>query len=324
MTGTTRRTCLLSIATAASLAALPFSAMASSDPIRFVMPYGAGGLLDSIVRQLVDKMSGELGQPIIIENKPGANGIVGASFAASARPDGLTYFVGATGPLSLNVLLRDGLPFDLESFDPVGTMMSGPLTVAVPTSTGIEDFDGVKAFAQEAGRPLRYGTLGPGSVTHLFGIVLQSSLDVPITDVAYRDNASMLVDTVSGQLDLNFSTPVSLIEQQNAGNIRVLAISTDERDPMLPDVPTLAELGHPELRSSFWFGLLAPAGTPESEKQRVSAALQKAMADPDLQQRMLATGMTPQVGGPDALQAILDEDVTFWGGIISENDISLN
>jgi len=324
MTSISRRNYLLAVAAAASLSALPLQANAAGDPIRFVVPYGAGGLLDGLIRQVSEKMAVELDQPVIVENKPGANGIVGASFAASARPDGLTYFVGATGPLSLNVLLREGLPFSLDSFEPVGTLMTGPLTVSVPASTGIESFEDVKAFAEEAGRPLRYGTLGPGSVTHLFGIVLQNALDVPMSDVAYRDNASMLVDTISGQLDLNFSTPISLIEQQNAGNISILAISIDERDPTLPDVPTLAELGHPELRSSFWFGLLAPAGTPDEEKQRVSTALQNAMADPALQERMTSAGMTPRVGGPEAMQAILDEDVNFWGSIISENEITLD
>lgn len=324
MSRITRRSCLFSIAMAASIAALPQPSVAAGEPIRVVMPYGAGGLIDGVVRQVTEKMAAELGQPIIIENKPGANGIVGASFAASARPDGLTYFVGATGPLSLNVLLRDGLPFSLDSFEPVGTMMSGPLTISVPTATGVESVDELAAFATEAGRPLRYGTLGPGSVTHLFGIVLQDALGVPMTDVAYRDNASMLVDTISGQLELNFSTPISLIEQQNAGALRILAISTENRDPMLPEVPTVTELGHPALQSSFWFGLLAPAGTPEEATRRVSTALQNAMADETLQQRMTAAGLLPQIGGPEALQAVLDRDVAFWGGIIAQNQITLN
>ena len=307
----------------AAFAPLAVSAQ-TDDPITMIVPYGGGGLIDGLVREISDSMATDLGQPVLVENKPGANGIIGATAAASAKPDGLTFFIGATGPVSLNLMLRKNLAFTEDSFVPVGTMMSGPLTITVPTSMGVNTIDELKAYAEETGKPLRYGTLGPGSVTHLFGMVLQDALGVPMVPVAYRDNSTMAVDLLNGQQDLNFSTPISLIKHQDDGNVKIVAISTEERSPRFPDLPTTTELGYPSLVSSFWFGVLAPAGTPQEQIDRVSAALQKAMSDEALQAKMIKVGMSPDVGGPDAMRAQLETDKAFWGTVISENEISLD
>lgn len=324
MTTFTRRNIIAAAGVAAATSIAPFGAFAQSgDPIHLVVPYGGGGLIDGLVREIGNMMSEELGQPVVVENKPGSNGIIGATYAANAKPDGLTYFIGATGPLSLNVLLRDNLTYDLDSFEPVGTMMSGPLTVTVPASIEANTLDELKAYAEELGQPLRYATLGPGSVTHLFGKVLQDSLGVEMVDVAYADNPSAIVDLIGGLNDLNFSTPISLVKYQEEGDVKMIAISSPERHEKFPDLPTTTELGHPELVSSFWFGMLAPAGTPEEEISRVSAALENAMQDEALQEKMNNVGMTPEVGGVEAMQEQLDWDRDFWGGVIEDNNISL-
>jgi len=324
MTDVNRRMILSAAGLAMAGAFAPIGALAQSgDPIRLVVPYGAGGLLDGLVREVGDRIASELGQPVIVDNRPGSNGIIGATYAANAAADGRTYFVGATGPLSLNVLLRDDLTYDMDSFDPVGTMMSGPLTITVPSSLNISSLEELKAHAERTGQPLRYATLGPGSVTHLFGMVLQSELGVPMVDVSYRDNPSQIVDLIAGQNDLNFATPISLVAHVESGDVRMLAISSPERDPGFPDVPTTTELGYPGLVSSFWFGFLAPAGTPAAEVSRFSAALQVAMSDEELQQRMRNAGMQPNVGGPEAMQAQLDWDMDFWGSVIEDNNITI-
>ncbi|WP_157017298.1 Bug family tripartite tricarboxylate transporter substrate binding protein [Mesorhizobium xinjiangense] len=324
MTDATRRIFLSAAALAVATSFAPIGALAqSSDPIRLVVPYGAGGLLDGLVREVGDRIAAELGQPVLVDNRPGSNGIIGATYAANADADGLTYFVGATGPLSLNVLLRDDLSYDMDSFEPVGTMMSGPLTITVPSALNVSTLEELKAHAESTGQPLRYATLGPGSVTHLFGMVLQSELGVPMVDVSYRDNPSQIVDLIAGQNDLNFATPISLVAHVNSGDVRMLAISSPERDPGFPDLPTTTELGFPGLVSSFWFGFLAPAGTPAEEVSRFSAALQNAMSDEELQQRMRNAGMQPNVGGPQEMQAQLDWDMDFWGGVIEANGITI-
>ncbi|MEZ5653705.1 MAG: tripartite tricarboxylate transporter substrate binding protein [Burkholderiaceae bacterium] len=318
-----RRKVLAALGLAISTAMTPAISWAD-DAIKLIIPYGGGGLIDGLVREMADTMTKELGQPVIVENKPGSNGIIGASFVAAAKPNGQTYLVGATGPLSLNVLLRKNLPFKMASFEPVGTMFSGPLTVTVPTAMGVNNLAELKAYAEKTGKPLRYAMLGPGSVTHLFGMVLQDALGVKLVPVAYKSNPEMIVDQIGGQVDLNFSTPISLVKHVESGDLKILAVSTEKRMDKFPNLPTVVEIGHPELISSFWFGLVAPAGTPQAEKERVSAALKKAVGVQDLQARMINAGMTPNVGGIDAMKAQLDWDVGFWGKVISKNNISLN
>lgn len=319
-----RRKILAAAGFAASLALTPFSAQAADETIHLIVPYGGGGLVDGLVRQMADTMTQELGQPVVVENKPGSNGIIGASYVAGSKPDGTTYLVGATGPLTLNALLRKNLPFSMDSFEPVGTMFTGPLTVTVPASMGVNNMAELKDWAVKSGKPLRYAMLGPGSVTHLFGMVLQDALGVPLTNVAYKHNPEMIVDQIGGQIELNFSTPISLIKHVASGDLKILAISTEERMDRFPDLPTVVEEGYPQLISSFWFGLVAPTGTPKAEQNRVSAALQVAMSRQDIQDKMIKVGMTPIVGGADAMQAQLDWDQEFWGKVIKDNNISLD
>lgn len=318
----TRRGAIAALAATAAFTPT-FATAQSSDPITLVVPYGAGGLIDGIVRQVADMMSKDLGQPVLVENKPGANGIVGAQYVASADPDGLTYLVGATGPISLNILLRPNLPYGLDDFTPVATMLSGPLSVAVPANIGVEKIEDLVTYANDTGKPLRYATLGPGSVTHLFGLILESELGVDMADVAYRNNTSALVDLMGGQAELNFSSPISLLEHQKSGDLKILALTTPERMEQFPDIPTTTELGYPNLVSSFWFGLMAPDGTPQEMVDKVSAATEKAMNDSELQAQMEKVGMIPEPGGPDALQAQLDSDMKVWGKVVEDNEIVL-
>ncbi|WP_136637711.1 Bug family tripartite tricarboxylate transporter substrate binding protein [Pseudooceanicola onchidii] len=319
----TRRAAIAAVGATVALG-LPQASVAQSDePITLVVPYGGGGLIDGIVRQVADMMTTELGQTVLVENKPGANGIIGASYVAAAKNDGLTYLIGATGPISLNILLRPNLPYGFDSFEPVATMLSGPLTVTVPTAIGVDTIEGLADYAKQTGKPLRYATLGPGSVTHLFGLTLKKELGVEMNDVAYRNNPSSLVDMIGGQNELNFSSPISLLEHQKAGDIKILAVTTPERMEQFPDLPTTTELGFPSLVSSFWFGVMAPAGSPDEMTSKVSTAVQNAMQDQDLQDKMFKVGMTPQVGGADALQAQLDSDKEFWGKVVTDNNITL-
>tara|TARA_R110000751_G_scaffold115684_2_gene215075 strand:+ start:582 stop:1556 length:975 start_codon:yes stop_codon:yes gene_type:complete len=318
-----RRIAIAAVGAALALATPQIASAQSNEPITFVVPYGGGGLVDGMTRQIADLVSTELGVPVLVENKPGANGIIGSQYVASAKADGLTFLVGATGPISLNVLLRPNLPYGLEDFDPVATMFSGPLTVTVPASLGVDTIDGLAEYAKETGRPLRYATLGPGSVTHLFGLIMQGELGVDMVDVAYRNNPAALVDLMGGQAELNFSTPISLLDHEKSGDIKMLAITTPERMDQFPDLPTTTELGYPNLESSFWFGLLAPAGTPAEIIEKVGAAVEHAINDADFQQKMINVGMIPQPGLADAMQAQLDTDMKVWGKVVKENNITL-
>src|SRR6185312_2193479 len=245
----------------------PFAAPAivrarSSQTIFIIVPYASGGSIDSLMRSIAKGMSEALEQPVLVDNKPGANGIVGSQYVARAPKDGSVLLAGGTGPISLNVLLRKALPYKLEDFASVAMLCNGPLSLTVNSKMPTTDIKSFVAYAKARDKPLFYATLGPGSVTHLFGIMMGKSMGFAVTDVAYRNNPASVMELLSGECDLNFATPAAIIEHVRAGQLRLLAISSDKRMPNLPDVPTLAESGYPELSASFWTALHAPAGTP--------------------------------------------------------------
>ncbi|MAW88813.1 MAG: hypothetical protein CMJ42_20020 [Phyllobacteriaceae bacterium] len=311
------------MAAAASIAA-PFAPAALADEtIHIVVPYQGGGTVDSIVRMVAEGMSKELGQPVVVENKPGANGIIGSQYVASAKPDGLTLLSGGTGPVSLNAMLRPELPYKVESFAPVAMLFDGPLSVTVPTWMKVDDIDGLKKYAADNGNPLRYGTMGPGSVTNLFGLLLEQQLGTEMVDVAYKNNPSSLVDLIGGQAELSFATPIALVEHMKAGDVKILALTTKERHPKFPDIPTMVELGYTDLIASFWTGLLAPAGTPQETVDRLGAAAVKAMNTPEITELLTSRGLNPLPGGPQAMADQLAHDQKVWGAIIKENNLTI-
>lgn len=301
----------------------PQAASAAGEPIHIVVPYGGGGMIDALVRMVGEKMALELGQPVVVDNKPGANGIIGSSFVAAAKPDGLTILSGGTGPVSLNAMLRKNLPFSVDSFEPVAMLFDGPLSVTVPASMKVNNIKEFVAYGQKKGEPVSYGTMGPGSVTHLFGLLLGQQADLKMRDVAYRNNPSSLVDLISGQVDLSFATPISLLKHMKAGEVKVLALTTKERSSKFPEIPTMVESGYPDLVASFWTGFLAPKGTPKAEVDRIAKAAVNAMNDPKISEFLVARGMNPKAGGPEAMAAQLATDVKVWGATIKRNNLSL-
>lgn len=299
----------------------PHAALAG-EPIHIVVPYGGGGMIDALVRMVAEKMAVELDQPVVVDNKPGANGIIGSQFVASAKPDGLTILSGGTGPISLNAMLRKNLPYSVDSFAPVAMLFDGPLSVTVPAKLNINSMKEFEAYGAQKGSPVSYGTMGPGSVTHLFGLLLAKETKLKMRDVAYRNNPSSLVDLISGQVDLSFATPIALVKHMQANEVKVLALTTKERSSKFPDIPTLTELGYP-MTASFWTGFLAPKGTPKAEIDRIAQAAVNAMNDPKISGFLSARGLNPNPGGPDAMAAQLADDAKVWGKTIKEEGLSL-
>lgn len=321
---TTRRAALAALLAGATALCAPFAATAQSgETITIVVPYAGGGFVDGVVRRIADGMSTELGQPVIVENRPGANGIVGSQYVARANPDGLTLLAGGTGPISLNTMLRPTLPYGLDSFDSVAMLFDGSLSITVPASIGVSTLEDFATWAHEQDHPMRYATLGPGSVTHLYGLLLAEALDIEVVDVAYRNNPDSVLDLVGGQQELNFATPASLIGQANEGNVTIIALTLPERSAQYPDIPTVVELGHPDLVASFWTALHAPAGTPEDVIARLSAAAVAAMANPEVQTALTNAGLNVNPGGPEMLDAQLARDAETWGQVISQHNIVL-
>ena len=319
-----RRGLIVALISTVLVWAAPAVAMDGDKPITIVVPYAAGGGTESLARRMAEGMSKELARPVIIENKGGANGIIGASYVARARPDGNTLLLGGTGPISLNIMLRPKLQYGFDSFDSVAMLFDGPLTITVPTSLGVESMDELVAYAKKSDRPLLYGTMGPGSVTDLFGWMLTKTLNAPTTAVSYKNNTASLIDLMAGRGDLSFATPISLIQHQKAGDLKILALTTDKRDPSFPDIPTVTELGYPQLKSSYWTSLHAPKGTPRKIIDEIAAAAVKTVQSDRFRKLLRDNGQTEKAGGPDALDAQLQADREHWGKVIRDNKIIIN
>lgn len=319
-----RRGLIVAVISAVLAWAAPAFALDGDKPITIVVPYAGGGANDSLARLMAEGMSKELARPVIVENKGGANGIIGTSYVARARADGNTLLFGGTGPVSLNIMLRPKLPYGFDSFDSVAMLFDGPLTITVPTSLGVDSMDELIAYAKKSDRPLLYGTMGPGSVTDLFGWMLTKTLNAPTTAVSYKNNTASLIDLMAGRGDLSFATPISLVQHQQAGDLKILALTTDKRDPSFPDIPTVTELGYPQLKSSYWTALHAPKGTPRKVINEISAAAVKTVQSDAFRKLLRDNGQTEKTGGPDALDAQLQADREHWGKVIRDNKIIIN
>jgi len=307
----------------------PFAAPAivsarSSQTVFIIVPYGSGGSIDSLMRLIAKGMSEVLDQPVLVDNKPGANGIVGSQYVARAVKDGSVLLAGGTGPISLNVLLRKNLPYKLADFASVAMLCNGPLSLTVNAKMPVTDMKSFVAYAKGRDKPMFYATLGPGSVTHLFGIMMGKSMGFSVTDVAYRNNPASVMELLSGECDLNFATPAAIIEHVKAGKLRLLAVSTDKRMPNLSDVPTFADSGYPELSASFWTALHAPAGTPREAVERLNAAANVAMQKPEIAKQLEIDGLRADLGPPQLLDTQLTKDAALWGPVITAQHIALD
>ncbi|MBR0825127.1 tripartite tricarboxylate transporter substrate binding protein [Bradyrhizobium manausense] len=326
MTRISRRqmTALMAGAVVAPFAAPAIVSARSSQTVFIIVPYASGGSIDSLMRSIAKGMSEVLDQPVLVDNKPGANGIVGSQYVARATKDGSVLLAGGTGPISLNVLLRKNLPYKLTDFASVAMLCNGPLSLTVNAKMPAADMKSFVAYAKGRDKPLFYATLGPGSVTHLFGIMMGKSMGFAVTDVAYRNNPASIMELLSGECDLNFATPAAVVEHVKAGQLRLLAVSSDKRLPNLPDVPTLAESGYPELSASFWTALHAPAGTPREVIDRLNAAANAAMKKPEIAKQLEIDCLQADLGPPQLLDSQLSKDAALWGPVITAQNIALD
>lgn len=322
-----RRNFLCGIAASISMLLTPaiFSsaAQASEEPIRIVVPYGAGGSTDTYARILAESMSQDLGRQVLVENKPGANGIIASTYVSRAKPDGTTLLIGGTGPVSLNPLLRPSLAYGVDSFEPVALLYSGSLTISVPSIIGVNSIEELVAHAKSSNTPIRFGTMGPGSVTNLFGIMMTDLLGIKSVGVAYKGVPASLIDLIAGQAELTFAAPNGLLEHQKAGDVKILALTTEERDPRFPNIPTVVELGYPELVVSYWGGFLAPKGTPKEIIDQIANAAVKAANSDKFKELIDKQGMRLTTGGSEVMAAQLDTDAQKWGTVIKQNNITI-
>jgi len=292
--------------------------------IRLVVPFPPGGLTDIVTRMVAQHMQRTLEQTVIVENRPGGNAIIGTEAVARAPKDGMTVLVGSTAGLPLNALLRPSLPYRLEDFTPVGLLFEGPLSLTINAGLPPRDLAGFVAFAKASPEPLRYSTNGPGSVGHLFGILMAQAMGIRLTDVAYRGNAPSTADLLAGVIEMSLEAPTTTLEHIRAGTLRLLALSYAERAPLFPEVPTFREAGYPELVAGFWTGLLCPAGSPPDQVARLNAAANAAMESAPIRERLVGEALRPISGPPELLDRQIAQDMAQWGRIVREKGITLD
>ena len=293
----------------ALLCALPLLAAADtypSKPIRFVVPYPAGGPLDTIARLLGQKVSESVKQPVVVDNKPGAGGNIGADAVAKSPADGYTILMGAVATHAINPTLYASIPYDpVRDFIPVTQVASTPNVLVVNPSVPAASVREFIAYAKANPGKLNFGSGSTGSAGHLAGELFKTMAGVEMTHVPYKGAAPAMNDLVGGQIQLMFDNLASSLGQVKAGRVRALAVTTARRTSLAPDLPTIAESGLPGFDINTWFGIFVPANTPREVVERLHAQFTRALALPDVKERMLALGAEPVGSRPDEFAAYI-------------------
>lgn len=282
------------------LALMPMLATAQAwpaKPVRLVVAYPPGGVSDVVARALADKLAGPLGQPVVVENKAGASGGIGMDAVAKAAPDGYTLGFAAISPLALNPHLGKS-PFDpVKDIAPVASVMYSPVLLLATTAIPAKDFNELLATARSKPGAVRWATSGPASLGHIMLEQLKAGARVDITHVPYKGGAQQMNDALSGQFEiLSTNASPAVTQHIKAGKLRALAVGAPARLDTLPDVPTLAELGHAGANLTSLFGVFAPAGVPQPVLQRLNAEINKALALPDIRARLTGSDNVPTGG----------------------------
>ena len=284
-----------------ALACAPFAAAQDwpGKPIHFIVPYPAGGPVDAVARLLGQRVSEALKQPVIVENKPGAGGNIGADFVAKAPADGYTLLMGAVATHAINPTLYASIPYDAaRDFAPVTQVASTPNVLVVHPSVPAKNVQELVAYARKNPGKLNFGSGSSGSAGHLAGELMKSMAGIDMTHVPYKGAAPAQQDLVAGRLDLMFDNLASAQGQIKAGTVRALAVTTAKRSPLAPDIPTMSEAGLPGFDINTWLGVFAPAKTPPAIVDRLHDTFAAALAAPDVRQRMLTLGAEPVSSTP--------------------------
>ena len=305
------------------------TALAQADyprqPIRLVVTFPPGGSADAVVRMLVPKLNETLGQNVVVDNRPGAGGNIGLSLVAKAPADGYTLGVGAAGALSANSSLYAQMPFDVsKDFRPVGMLAGIPFVLVGHPSVPAKNARELVALAKARPGQLSVGHGGNGTAMHLSTALFSQQAGVKITEVPYKGSGPAALDAVSGQVPLAMVDLPASLQQIKAGKLVAYAVTSAKRLPQLPDVPTFDEVGLSGYDSTGWFGIVAPTGTPAQAIAKVNAAINDALSDPAIQERMRNLGVEPAPGKPEQFGAFIQSETAKWSRVIRQGNIKLD
>jgi tripartite-type tricarboxylate transporter receptor subunit TctC len=291
-------------------------------PIRMVIAFPPGGPTDFVGRLVAEKMKDLLGQPVIIENKAGANGAIGADFVAKAEPDGHTIFLTTVGAVAITPGMRTDLPYDpVRDFAPVSLVVRNTTVLVVKPDHPAKDAKVLAAAAKEKPDTIPFASTGVGSMPHLALELYQASAKVKFLHVPYRGAAPALTDLLGGQVQAMFADAPVLMPQITSGKVKPLGAAADRRNPKLPDVPTLTEQGFPDTYADNWYGMLAPAKTPPAVLAKLNKAVADALNDPSVKQKLIDSGAIPAPTTQAEFGNLLKEELGRWTKIVRDKGI---
>ena len=315
---TRSRLAAAALAACSILAAAAACAQYPTRPIKWIVPYTPGEITDSATRMITQRLEGVLGQPIVIENKPGANSIVGVEAASRSNPDGYT-FVTVIGGHAANATLYAGkLPFDpVKSFVPVSLVGIAPLIVVANNDFPAKDMKDLIAYAKANPGKISFGSSGIGAAAHLTTELLKQTADINMVHIPYKGTAPALIALLGGDIQILTDVPSSLMPHVRAGKVRALGLFAAKRSPGATEVPTVAEAGGPPIEGSTWVLFLAPAGTPREIVNRVSSEVAKIVASPEIRARFDSLGIEGVGSNPVEAAKFLDDEIAKWANVIT-------
>src|SRR5262245_46631055 len=295
-----------------------------SRPIRLIVPYAPGGGADSVARIVAKRVGETIGQPIVIENRGGAGSILGTEMVQKAAPDGYTLLLGQSGPISINPAVYKDLRYDpIKDFAPVTMTTAYPYVLVVNAKLPAKSLKEFVALAQSTPGGLNYGTTGIGAANHLVTELFNSKAGLKMTHIPYRGTALAVADLIAGQVSVVFADPISALPHIQAGTLRALAVTSPQRSPVSPEVPTVAESGYPGFDAIAWHGILAPAGTPPEIVKKLHAEIVAALRQPETQTLLVNQAMQTVGNTPEEFAAFIKKDIAIWKDVATQADVSV-
>jgi tripartite-type tricarboxylate transporter receptor subunit TctC len=286
-------------------------------PVKIMIAFPVGGLLDTVSRAVGEKLSGLLGQQFVIETRPGAGGTIATAAVAKAEPDGYTIMM-INDNHALNPSVFKNVPYDsVKDFAPIGFVGSTPLVLTAHPSVPAKDVGSLVALAKEKPGTITYGSVGLGSASHLAGEMLSGVANIKLQHIPYRGGAPALIDLLAGHVNTIFLSPVSGLENMKAGKLTGMALAAEKRLEIMPDLPTMKEVGYP-VDASYWFGLVAPAGTPPAVLAKLEKALADVLAMPDLRKRLIEMGAIVEPLNGRQFGDYIKAEMVKWAAIVDK------
>jgi tripartite-type tricarboxylate transporter receptor subunit TctC len=293
-----------------------------SHPIHLIVPYAAGGSADATARVLAKQISKATGQTIVVENRGGSASIVGTEFVNKSDPDGYTLLLGQSGPISINPAIYRNLPYDpIKDFAPVSLTSTYPYIMVVNRSLGVKTLQEFVALARSRPGALNYGTTGVGASNHLLTELFDLKAGIKMTHIPYRGTSLAVADLVAGQVQVVFADPISALQLVHSGMLVALAVTSKDRSPVAPDVPTISESGYPGFDVVAWHGILAPAKTPPAIISKLNAEIVRALRDPETKALLESQAIQVVGSSPEGFASFIKQDIAVWKDVAEQAKI---